>query len=192
LVAQATIGNSEFSVYSALTSIYSALQVLYRSIRHLCENETSLYALPMVAEFFRLNWTWVAAWAVAAFGVLLAVLALFRSGKALQVSIPEPEVRTAHAKFTIIRMRPSDEHRFAISRVASRGGKFLVTADVRLRDLPDIVRGYLPLGRRVRSAEFDPPATSLVIRTAQEGSIIKACIISRADPRIHKWVKISV
>ena len=185
LVAPVTIGGSE-------TSICGALQLLSRSIRHLCENETSLYSLVMVAEWLRLNWIWAATWVVVAFGVLLAVLALFRSGKALRASIPEPEVRTAHAKFTILRMRPADEHRFAISRVVSGGGKILVTADVRLRDLPDIVRGYRPLGRRVRSAEFDPPATSLIIRTANEGSIVKARIISRADPRIHKWIKISV
>jgi hypothetical protein len=146
----------------------------------------------MVAEFLRQNWAWTSLCCAAGFAVALAILALLQSAKAMRASIPEPEVRAAYTEFTVIRMRPADEHRFGISHVESRKGKFLVTADMRLRELPDLVRGYLPLGRRIKSAKFDPPATSLIIRTALKGKLVRARITSRGDKCIYKWIKISL
>ena len=147
----------------------------------------------MLAEFFRQCWVVASISGVLAIcGFGFAVLALRRSGKALRASIPEPEVRAAYNEFTVVRMRPADEHRFAISVIASRTDKFLVTADAKLRDLPDIFRGYAPLGRRIRSTKFDPPATSLIIRTKKKGNFIKVRVVSREDPRIFKWIAIKL
>jgi hypothetical protein len=148
----------------------------------------------MVAQLLsRLSVDWVIAGIVlSAVSILVSVFALVRSSKAVRASIPDPEVQTVLVEFVVIRMRPADEHRFAISIIASRSGKFLVSSDVKLRDLPDILRGYAPLGRRIRSATFDPPATSLIIRTPQSGTKMRARIVSRLDPSISKWITIGI
>src|SRR5580692_10419753 len=94
-----------------------------------------------------------------------SLLGFWRSGRAITSSIPDPEINCVLDEFTVIRMRPHDEHRFAISVIESRAGRFLVAADAKLRDLPDILKGYAPSGRMIRSAEFRPPAVSLIVRT---------------------------
>jgi hypothetical protein len=148
----------------------------------------------MFAQFFsRLDVDWIVVGvALGALSLMVSLLALRRSMIAVRASIPHPEVQNILVEFVVIRMRPGDEHRFAISTIKSRSGKFLVSSDVKLRDLPDILRGYAPLGRRIRSAKFDPPATSLIVRTPQGGTHMRARVVSRLDPSISKWITIGL
>jgi hypothetical protein len=126
-------------------------------------------------------------------GLSLAVLAFWKSCASLIASIPEPQVNSAFSGFTVIRIAPCDEHRFAISVIKSRTEKFLVTADAKLRDIPDIIRGHTPSGRRIRSAEFAPPAISLIVSTKNNTSCtIRVLVVLASDHRIKKWVEIKL
>lgn len=148
----------------------------------------------MVGELIRLSWVWLppASALAAVCGLFIAILAFVQSSKAIRASVPGPEVRTAAAGFTVLRMRPSDEHQFAISRLEARNGNFLVVADIKLKAIPDILRGYLPLGKRVRSMTLDPPAVSLIIRTTGGHENIRVCVICRQDPNIRRWIEIPI
>jgi len=125
-------------------------------------------------------------------GLLIAILAFFRSSRAIRASVPGPEVRTAAVGFTVLRMRSCDEHQFAISRLEARNGNFLVVADIKLTAIPDILRGYLPLGKRVKSMTVNPPAVSLIIRTTSGHENIRVCVICRQDPNIRRWIEIPI
>jgi hypothetical protein len=147
----------------------------------------------MVGELCRLGWLWIPlASATAVCGLVVAIFAFIRSGEAVKASIPGPEVRSAFVGFTVVRMRPCDEHQFAISRLESHNGKFLVVADVTLKALPDVLLNFVPLGKRVKSVAFDPPAISLIIRTSTSHEIVRACVICRQHPHIRRWIEIPI
>jgi hypothetical protein len=148
----------------------------------------------MVGELIPLSWVWLppASALVAVCGFFVAIFAFIRSGQAVRASVPGPEVRTATPGFTVVRMRQCDEHQFAISRLEARNANFLVVADIKLTAIPDILRGYLPLGKRVRSMTFNPPAVSLIIRTTSSHENIRVCVICRQDPEIRRWIDIPI
>jgi hypothetical protein len=161
------------------------------SIHQLSKNGTALYFNLMPAKLLLSSWDKISISDALAFCALtLSVLGYRRSSTSLVASIPEPQVSSAFSGFTVIRMHPSDEHRFAISVIESASDKFLVTADVNLLNLPDIIRGYSPSGRRIRSAEFDPPATSLIVCTKSDACSVKVRVVLKTDHRINKWVEI--
>lgn len=148
----------------------------------------------MMGELIGLNPVWLAPASalLAVCGLFIAILAFVRSSKAIKASVPEPEVRSAASGFTVVRMWPCDEHQFAISRIEARNGNFLVVADIKLKAIPDILKGYLPLGKRVKTMTLNPPAVSLIIRTTSGHEIVRVCVISRQDPSIQRWIEIPI
>ena len=147
-----------------------------------------------VGELIRLSWVWLppASALTAVCGFFIAILAFIRSSQAIRATVPGPEVRTAAPGFTVVRMRPCDEHQFAISRLEARNGNFLVVADIKLKAIPDVLKGYLPLGKRVKSMTLSPPAVSLIIRTTKGHENIRVCVICRQDPDIRRWIDIPI
>jgi hypothetical protein len=135
--------------------------------------------------------------AVTVLGLLAAVAALFQSRRALQTSIPVPEIRLAGQDFIILRMKPTIDHQFGIAKLRAPGGSFLAQANVRLVDLKNIFRshpqGYSPLGQRFKAKSFNPPAVSVLARvTPGRRGLVKILVTSRTPPRAGRWITLSV
>jgi hypothetical protein len=128
---------------------------------------------------------------IAVGAIALAMLSLAISQRALGASIPAPSLRRAYRGILVIKMLPSDEAKFGITKLRMCRGKMQAFADLNLQELENALRGSRKMGPWTKTSRWEHGAISIILRVSPDQDCkLRACIGSRSDGRIYRWVNL--